>query len=186
MTSATCFPGPQLRRWPCRLAQAPKQGRRCLRFATAQNLTQLSHLSELQLEVITRLGGHGSRSEGMRAPSQEGQHFHLPSARLGSAPPQHLRWLPPCHREIGEPISKCQSDEFPAYPPKSQRRHRFEGAWGEHPDETRPPGWFGSSRSRSRGTATSIPSSRHVRAGRQPVLPVSPPPRPAQRAALTR
>lgn len=74
MTSATCFPGPQLQRWPCRLAQAPKQGRRCLRFATAQNLTQLSHLSELRLEAA-RLGGHGSRSEGMRAPSQEGQHF---------------------------------------------------------------------------------------------------------------
>lgn len=40
----------------------PKTGKTlcCLRFATAQNLTQLSHLSELQLEVITRLGGHGS------------------------------------------------------------------------------------------------------------------------------
>lgn len=58
---------------------------------TAQNLTQLSHLSELQLEAITRLGGHGSQSEGMRAPSQEGQHFHLPSGRLGSAPPLHPR-----------------------------------------------------------------------------------------------
>lgn len=65
----------------------------------------------------------------MRAPSQERQHFHLPSARLGSAPPLHLRWLPPCHGEMGEPISKCQSDEFPAYLPKSQRRHDVEGAW---------------------------------------------------------
>lgn len=143
MTSATCFPGPQLQRWPCRLAQAPKQGRRCLRFATAQNLTQLSHLSELRLEAA-RLGGHGSRSEGMRAPSQEGQHFTCQApgweALLhcihGDSHPVTGKW--------GDLAQNANRMNSPRILRKASIATVSKGGWGQHPGEMRPPGCFGS------------------------------------------
>lgn len=54
----------------------------------------------------------------MRAPSQEGQHFHLPSARVASPPPRRPRGLPPCRGARG-PISQYQLGESPAHPLKS-------------------------------------------------------------------
>lgn len=81
----------------------------------------------------------------MWAASQEGQHCHLPSARLGSVPPRSSTVTPTLSQGNGGTYLKnANRMNSPRILRKASIAPVSKGGWGEHPGERRPPGCFGS------------------------------------------
>lgn len=88
------------------------------RPAAAQNLTRISHLSELMLEQSTGPGLTGSEADGMRARGQRVGLVHLPDPRVGTPPSPHPWARGPLRPEATEALPNMPPGCTSPNPPK--------------------------------------------------------------------